>query len=67
MYFQVNAIVNQKIDEIESYLKNSKTDGIQKIYHKEMIQTISNFKKNPSKYNDPVIPKIPDGSPIGNN
>lgn len=67
MYFQVNAIVNQKIDEIESYLKNSKNDGIQKIYHKEMIQTISNFKKNPSKYNDPVIPKIPDGSPIGNN
>ena len=66
MYFQVNAIVNQKIDEIESYLKNLKTDGIQKIYHKEMIQTISNFKKNPSKYNEPVIPKIPDGSPIGN-
>ena len=67
MYFQVNAIVNQKIDEIESYLKKLKTDGIQKIYHKEMIQTISNFKKNPSKYNEPVIPKIPDGSPIGNN
>lgn len=67
MYFQVNAIVNQKIDEIESYLKKSKTDGIQKIYHKEMIQTISNFKKNPSKYNDPITPKIPDGSPIGNN
>ena len=67
MYFQVNAIVNQKIDEIEGYLKNSKTDGIQKIYHKEMIQTISNFKKNPSKYNDPITPKIPDGSPIGNN
>ena len=67
MYFQVNAIVNQKIDEIERYLKNSKTDGIQKIYHKEMIQTISNFKKNPSKYNHPITPKIPDGSPIGNN
>lgn len=67
MYFQVNAIVNEKIDEIEGYLKNSKTDGIQKIYHKEMIQTISNFKKNPSKYNDPITPKIPDGSPIGNN
>ena len=66
MYFQVNAIVNQKIDEIESYLKKLKTDGIQKIYHKEMIQTISDFKKNPSKYNEPVIPKIPDGSPIGN-
>lgn len=67
MYFQVNAIVNQKIDEIENFLKNSKATGIQKIYHKEMIKLISHFKKNPAKYSSLAVPKIPDGSPIGNN
>jgi len=28
---------------------------------------ISNFKKNPTKFIKPITPKIPDGSPIGNN
>jgi len=67
MYWQVNAIVNDKIDKISSLLKNSKTPGIQKIYHKDMIKMISNFKKNPTKFKKPITPKIPDGSPIGNN
>tara|TARA_B100000787_G_scaffold170262_1_gene165382 strand:+ start:7964 stop:10357 length:2394 start_codon:yes stop_codon:yes gene_type:complete len=66
MYWQVNAIVNNKIDEIKLILKNSKEIGIQKIYHQEMIQMITNFKKNPSKFKKPITPKIPDGSPIGN-
>jgi hypothetical protein len=35
------------------------------MYHKEMIQMISNFKKNPTKFKKPQTPKIPDGSPIG--
>jgi len=65
MYWQVNAIVNDKIDKIRVLLKNSKETGIQKIYHKEMIQMISNFKKNPIKFKKPQTPKIPDGSPIG--
>ena len=65
MYWQVNAIVNDKIDKINLLLKNSKETGIQKIYHKEMIQMISNFKKNPIKFKKPQTPKIPDGSPIG--
>ena len=67
MYWQVNAIVNDKIDKINSLLNNSKTPGIQKIYHKDMIKMISNFKKNPTKFKKPITPKIPDGSPIGNN
>ena len=67
LYWQVNAIVNDKIDKINSLLNNSKTPGIQKIYHKDMIKMISNFKKNPTKFKKPITPKIPDGSPIGNN
>jgi len=67
MYWQVNAIVNDKIDKISSLLNNSKTPGIQKIYHKDMIKMILNFKKNPTKFKKPITPKIPDGSPIGNN
>ena len=65
MYWQVNAIVNDKIDKISLLLKNSKETGIQKMYHKEMIQMISNFKKNPTKFKKLQTPKIPDGSPIG--
>ena len=67
MYWQVNAIVNDRIDKISTLLKNSKVTGIQKIYHKEMLRLISNFKKNPTKFIKPITPKIPDGSPIGNN
>ena len=67
MYWQVNAIVNDKIDKINTLLNNSKKPGIQKIYHKDMIKMISNFKKNPTKFKKPITPKIPDGSPIGNN
>ena len=65
MYWQVNAIVNDKIDKINSLLYNSKTSVIQKIYQKDMIKMISNFKKNPTKFKKPITPKIPDGSPIG--
>ena len=66
MYWQVNAIVNDKIDIIKALLNNSKTTGIQKTYHKEMLRMISDFKKNPTKFKKPITPKIPDGSPIGN-
>ena len=56
--------LNDKIDKINTLLNNSKKPGIQKIYHKDMIKMISNFKKNPTKFKKPITPKIPDGSPI---
>ncbi len=73
MYWQVNAIVNNKIDKIRVVLKdlkskkNSKETALQKIYHQEMIKMISDFKKHPTKFKKSISPKIPDGSPIGNN
>ena len=33
----------------------------------EMIKMISDFKKHPTKFKKSISPKIPDGSPIGNN
>ena len=66
MYKQVNAIVNSKIYEIHEILKNSKAKGVQQLYHKEMIRMMADFKKNPTKFNKQTTPKIPDGSPIGN-
>lgn len=65
MYAQVNAIVNLKIDEIANYLKDAKVKGVQKVYHQEMVNRINKFKKNPTKFKKPNVPKIPDGSPIG--
>ncbi len=66
MYAQVNAIVNSKINEIHDLLKNSKSKGVQKIYNQQMMKMISDFKKAPKKFKKPSTPKIPDGSPIGN-
>ncbi len=64
-YKQVNAIVNAKIYEIHELLKKSKVKGIQQIYNQEMMKMIVDFKKNPTKFKKPNVPKIPDGSPIG--
>lgn len=64
-YMQVRAIVNNKIDKIHDKLKGSKARGIQNVYNKELIGMIESFKKNPSKFKRSVVPKIPDGSPIG--
>ena len=66
MYKQVNAIVNSKIYEIYDILKKSKVKGVQQIYNKEMLKMITEFKKNPTKFKKLNTPKIPDGSPIGN-
>jgi hypothetical protein len=66
MYKQVNAIVNSKIYEIHEILKKSKAKGVQQLYHKEMIRMMADFKKNPTKFKKQNTPKIPDGSPIGN-
>ncbi len=64
-YKQVNAIVNSKLSEISSLLKNNKSNGIQKIYDLELVKSIKAFKKDPSKFKKKSVPKIPDGSPIG--
>ncbi|WP_435415148.1 zinc-dependent metalloprotease [Polaribacter aestuariivivens] len=66
-YAQVNAIVHFKIDEIKSILKNVKSTGVQKMYHKAMIKMIEDFQKNPTSFKKNYAPKIPDGSPIGTN
>jgi hypothetical protein len=64
-YKQVTAIVNSKLSEIATLVRNRKSNGIQKIYDLELIKSIEIFKKNPSKYKKPIVSKIPDGSPIG--
>ena len=64
-YSQVNAIVNSRLTEITTFLRAKKSNGVQKMYDTELIHSISNFKKNPSKFTKAKAPKIPDGSPIG--
>ena len=64
-YKQVNAIVNYKLDEINTMLLRSKASGKQKYYHMEFVKMIKEFKQNPSKFKKVRSPKIPDGSPIG--
>ena len=64
-YSQVNAIVNSNLDKIGSFLRTKKSKGLQKMYDNQLIKSISDFKKDPSKYSKTKAPKIPDGSPIG--
>lgn len=66
-YPQVNAIVDFKLNEIKSYLKDGKSIGLQKMYDKSMIEMMSSFEKNPTSFKRQNAPKIPDGSPIGTN
>lgn len=64
-YSQINAIVNSNLTNITSFLRAKKSKGTQKIYDTELVKSIDDFKKNPSKYIKNKAPKIPDGSPIG--
>ncbi|NVK52672.1 MAG: zinc-dependent metalloprotease [Flavobacteriaceae bacterium] len=64
-YKQVNAIVNYKLNEINSMLLKAKVNGTQKYYNMEFVKMIKEFKQHPSKFKKIVTPKIPDGSPIG--
>ncbi|MBJ2173034.1 zinc-dependent metalloprotease [Aureibaculum sp. A20] len=64
-YLQVNAIVNAKLNELESWLNSSKTTELQKMINIEFVNNIEKFKKNPTNYKKTEAPKIPDGSPIG--
>jgi hypothetical protein len=65
-YKQVNAIVNFKLEEITSIVKNKKAIGTQKIYDDAMVKMIDRFMKNPTSFKKTSAPQIPDGSPIGN-
>lgn len=65
MYVQVNAIVNYKLNEIVSFLRNKKSKGVQKMVDAAMVEKIRAFQKNPTKFKKGMAPKIPDGSPIG--
>ena len=66
-YNQVNAIVDFKLEEIKSILRNKNTKGTQKIYDEAIIKMIVDFQKNPKSFKKVSAPKIPDGSPIGSN
>jgi hypothetical protein len=65
VYFQINAIANNKIEVIKNYLLFENIRGLQKIYNQELLHKIESFEKDNSKYEKVIMPKIPDGSPIG--
>ncbi len=57
---QVNAIANHTLKTIkEKYTNNNDANKA------EIAYRITQFYKNPEKFNIPKSPKIPDGSPIG--
>lgn len=58
---QVNAIANQSLHDLRSYLL---TTGKNAIY-REMVRRIDAFLKDPSTFKTIPSPGIPDGSPIG--
>lgn len=61
---QVKAVVNNKIIELESWLKSNSISN--KIFNAQLLREISKFKENPELFKPKVeAPKIPDGSPIG--
>ncbi len=61
-YFQVKAYANNAINTISDYLSKSKNN---KIYNKEYLNLINEFKNKPENFKLKKSPKIPDGSPIG--
>ncbi|WP_299059683.1 zinc-dependent metalloprotease [uncultured Polaribacter sp.] len=64
-YNQVNAIVDFKLNEINTILENRNSSGVQKMYDIGMIKMIEDYKKNPTSFKKTKAPQIPDGSPIG--
>ena len=64
-YPQVTAIINFKMNELEKWLKSTKSGEKQNIIYTQFVNEIQKFKKNPSDFKRTEAPKIPDGSPIG--
>ena len=58
---QVNAIANYKLKSIKIALQSSKNNADAM----EMIRRVDYFFSEPDKFQVIVVPKIPDGSPIG--
>ncbi|TVZ55171.1 uncharacterized protein DUF5117 [Lutibacter sp. Hel_I_33_5] len=52
--------------QVRSILNTKFTNLMLKEIGSQYAEMIVNFKKNPSKYSKVTAPKIPDGSPIGN-
>ncbi|MCC1484587.1 zinc-dependent metalloprotease [Winogradskyella immobilis] len=57
-YFQVNAIANKAINDLEASLSNS-------VYDMQFKAIIKEFRTHPEKFKLEISPRIPDGSPIG--
>ncbi len=57
---QVKGIVNQSLEELTKNLKATRD-----IFSNQLLREISDFRKNPEKFNIYKSPTIPDGSPIG--
>ncbi len=64
-YPQVNAIAFYKLNQLASYLKSQKAQGVQLMYNANMRAKIYRFMEEPSEFKLVKAPKIPDGSPIG--
>lgn len=60
-YFQVRAIAHNLLLEIKKSL-----NGYRDVHSKYNVTLIDQFLKNPEKFKLENAPKIPDGSPIGN-
>lgn len=65
---QVSAVALLKVNQLEKRLNQMEgfeQDPLQAAHYAYLIQQISNFKREPGEYKVPVIPEMPDGSPIG--
>ena len=64
-YSQVNAITFYKLNQLATYLKTQKAEGVQVMYNANVRAKIYRFMEEPSEFKLVKSPKIPDGSPIG--
>jgi len=64
-YPQVNAVVIYKLNQLATYLKTQKAQGVQVMYNANVRAKIYRFMEEPTEFKLIKAPKIPDGSPIG--
>jgi len=58
----VKSIANAEIDELQQWLRKNNS-----AVNREMLRNIKEFREHPEQFQLKLnIPKIPDGSPIGN-
>lgn len=63
--FQANSIALSKVNELSNWLKKSNLKGLNLMYNNGYVNIIDNFLKLPNQSKKELIPKIPDGAPIG--